>query len=97
MSPSLRLQRQQQICLFPSYSFGVEKDKYVYMLSWFPGSSPVQFSPVFPFLLALSRNSSVPQRKVSNLGADHSTSEEGGGGGGGVGDFEKKYPASAYA
>ena len=28
------------------------------------------------------------------LGADHSTSE---GGGGGVGDFEKKYPASAYA
>ena len=30
-----------------------------------------------------------------NLGADHSTSE--GGGGGGVGDFEKKYPASAYA
>ena len=30
-----------------------------------------------------------------NLGADHSTSE--GGGGRGVGDFEKKYPASAYA
>ena len=27
------------------------------------------------------------------LGADHSTSEGGGGGG----DFEKKYPASAYA
>ena len=31
---------------------------------------------------------------LKKLGADHSTSE---GGGGGVGDFEKKYPASAYA
>ena len=33
--------------------------------------------------------------KTLELGANHLTSE--GGGGGGVGDFEKKYPASAYA
>ena len=37
---------------------------------------------------------SVDTVNVLPLGADHLTSE---GGGGGVGDFEKKYPASAYA